>query len=226
MNEASLATVDRGTIRRQMRQRRNSLSPLEQEQASRALARLLSRQPFFLRSQRIAFYLASDGEIDPGYAMETAMQRSKSCFLPVLHPLREGRLWFRRVKKDSAWQKNRFGIPEPQNGRLIPGRGLDLVLMPLVAFDRFGGRLGMGAGFYDRSFAFKADSNRQSPLLIGLAHSCQEAQRLPMESWDVPLAAVVTEKGIICCDPALRGSFLVQDLVNNQQGYNPRTQAL
>lgn len=213
MNNAELAPEDRGTIRRRMRQRRNSLSPLEQERASQSLGRLLPRQPFFLRSKRMAFYLASDGEIDPGYAMQTALHRSKLCFLPVLHPRMPGRLWFRRVKSDSYLEANRFGIPEPQRGRLMPGAGLDLVLMPLVAFDRSGGRLGMGAGFYDRTFAFKTRDTRQSPLLIGLAHSCQEAERLPMKSWDIPLAAVVTEKGIICCDSVLARNFLAQDLL-------------
>lgn len=209
------ATEDRAAIRREMRERRRSLSPQAQEQASRNLAQLLQRQPFFRRSRRIAFYVAADGEIDPRYLLETGLRRNKSCFLPVLHPIRPGRLWFRRLQRDSRLQANRYRIPEPTSGKLIPGQGLDVVLLPLVAFDRYGGRLGMGAGFYDRSFAFKAHSNRSSPLLIGLAHSCQEVDRLPVASWDVPLAAVATEEGIICCDPALRLNFMPEDLLDS-----------
>lgn len=212
MTEALHATEDRSAIRRQMRRRRNSLTPLEQEIAGHHLGRLLQRQPFFHRSKRIALYIASDGEIDPSYVLEAGLRRNKQCLLPVLHPVRPGRLWFRRVNYGSHLEANRFGIPEPQAGRLTPGMGLDVVLLPLVAFDRYGGRLGMGAGFYDRSFAFKNQSRRQSPLLVGLAHSCQEADQLPVARWDIPLAAVVTEKDIICCDPTLKRNFLAQDL--------------
>lgn len=206
---------ERAAIRREMRERRRSLSPQAQERASRSLARLLQVQPLFIRSRRVAFYLASDGEIDPRHLLQSALSRNKFCFLPVLHPVRPGRLWFRRIKHDSTLSPNRFGIAEPTSGRLIPGQGLDVVFMPLVAFDRDGGRLGMGAGFYDRSFAFKTQSKRLSPLLVGLAHSCQEVERLPLASWDVPLAAVVTEEGVICCDSALRPNFLAQDVLNS-----------
>lgn len=162
----------------------------------------------------MAFYLASDGEIDPHYLLQSALRRNKFCFLPVLHPVSPGRLCFRPMTQDSSLRANRFGIAEPTSGRLIPGRDLDVVFMPLVAFDRNGGRLGMGAGFYDRSFGFKTTSERLSPLLIGLAHSCQEVERLPQANWDIPLAAVATEEGIICCDPALRPNFLAPDLLN------------
>lgn len=215
MTQALPSTEERAAIRREMRERRKSLSPQAQERASQSLARLLQRQPFFIRSRRIAFYLANDGEMDPHYLLQSAMRRNKYCFLPVLHPVRPGRLWFRRIKSESNLKANRFGIPEPMSGRLIPGYGLDVVFMPLVAFDRHGGRLGMGAGFYDRTFAFKERSSRLSPLLVGLAHSCQEVERLPLASWDVPLAAVVTDQGIICCDPALKPNFLAPDLLNS-----------
>ena len=67
------------------------------------------------------------------------------------------------------------------------GADMKLVFMPLVGFDILGGRLGMGGGYYDKTFA-----TRES-LLVGLAHDCQKVDSLPIESWDVPLDAIATD---------------------------------
>lgn len=77
-------------------------------------------------------------------------------------------------------------------------RSLDLVVMPLLAFDTAGSRLGMGGGFYDRSFAFKRRSGKRSnkPHLTGIAYQFQQAEALNRQTWDVPLDAISTEKGI------------------------------
>ena len=93
---------------------------------------------------------------------------------------------------------NRFGIPEPRrNGkRQRKIWTLDLILLPLVGFDQHGGRLGMGGGFYDRSLAYRTlRKNWHKPTLLGLAHSCQQVDRLAMASWDVALDATVTDGG-------------------------------
>lgn len=90
---------------------------------------------------------------------------------------------------------NRFGIPEPRRSqRRLPPWLLQLVLMPLVGFDKRGGRLGMGGGFYDTTFAFKHQKMGARPTLIGLAHACQEVESLPLAHWDVPLNAIATDK--------------------------------
>ena len=72
---------------------------------------------------------------------------------------------------------------------------LDIVLLPLLAFDDRGNRLGMGGGYYDRLFASRLHRKTKQPLRVGLAFDCQQAERLPMQAWDVPLHAVVTESG-------------------------------
>jgi 5-formyltetrahydrofolate cyclo-ligase len=72
---------------------------------------------------------------------------------------------------------------------------LDLVLAPLVAFDAHGNRLGMGGGFYDRSFAYLLRHTRWlRPRLIGLAYDFQRQSRLPSQAWDVPLQAIATDQ--------------------------------
>jgi 5-formyltetrahydrofolate cyclo-ligase len=100
-------------------------------------------------------------------------------------------------------QANRFGIPEPQlpAAQQWQPEALDAVLVPLLAFDRHGNRLGSGAGYYDRSFAFLGTRRpRPAPLLIGVAYAMQEVERLAIEPWDVPLDYIATEAELIECE--------------------------
>src|SRR5690606_28904822 len=99
-----------------------------------------------------------------------------------------------------ARRSNRFGIPEPHGARTLGARWLDLVFTPLVAFDAHGMRLGMGAGFYDRAFAFRRwRTVWRGPRLVGLAYSFQQAARIEAAPHDVLLDAVVTENGVSKC---------------------------
>lgn len=193
----------RNQLRRAMRHNRRALSPLQQKQASRRLFSLLSRQSFFLRAKRIALYLANDGEIDPQLLIKKAQQMGKTCYLPVLQPLVTNRLWFVRYDQKTPMTQNRFGISEPKiknfgnrKENRCAAKQLDLVLLPLVAFDPKGGRMGMGGGFYDRTFAFMRQHRAAKPTLIGLAHECQKVEALPIASWDIPLHAVVSDRAI------------------------------
>ena len=93
---------------------------------------------------------------------------------------------------------NRFGIPEPDlsaDSLLAPAE-MALVVVPLLGFTRSGQRLGMGGGFYDRTFAFRRE-RAAPPWLVGAAYSFQELEQLKTEAWDVPMDAVVTEKELI-----------------------------
>ena len=194
---------DKQQLRKRLRQQRRSLTIYQQRLAARALQQLICKQPAFIRSQRIAFYLANDGEIDPTLLLSQAVKLGKHCYLPILQNNRS--LLFGRYKPGDKLVSNHFQIPEPIHKERLRPQQLDLVFMPLVGFDRLGGRLGMGGGFYDRSFSFKrrAGSFKQRasiqtrPLLFGLAHVCQELEQCPMESWDIPLQGVVTQREMI-----------------------------
>lgn len=152
------------------------------------------RSNAFRFSRRLAFTLAYDGEIDPGLLLKEAQRRGKECYLPVLNPLDENRLLFKRWQRGRALQKNHYGIGEPRRGSVCPPKALDLVMMPLVAFDDDCNRLGMGKGFYDRTFAFLHKAARQRPRLLGLAHECQHVEKLDVAPWDVPLDGVATDR--------------------------------
>ncbi|QKT03127.1 5-formyltetrahydrofolate cyclo-ligase [Ectothiorhodospiraceae bacterium 2226] len=188
----------RAQLRRALRARRRALSARERRLAGEAAARRFAQHSLFLRSRRIAFYLAHEGEMDPAPLMARAWAMGKRVYLPVLRPLGANRLWFTPYRPGDRLVANRFGIEEPpaRLASAVPPWGLDLVLAPLVGFDRQGGRLGMGGGFYDRTLAYLLQRHHwRRPLLAGLAYEFQEVPALPRQPWDVPLAAVVTEQG-------------------------------
>ena len=185
-------------IRQQIRKLRRGLSQAEQRRHASALARNLERTPAYRRARRIAFYLAADGEIDPGLALERALRAGKSCYLPVLAKRRQRSLWFVAYHRRTRLQRNRFGIPEPslRHRERVAPMGLHIIVMPLVAFDTAGHRLGMGGGFYDRTLSYlRRRQHWKAPKLLGAAHELQRIEPIAPEPWDIPLDLVVTEAG-------------------------------
>ncbi len=181
-----------------MRSRRQALAPREQRRHALQLARNFTCSPLFLRCRSLAVYLAADGEIDPAPLVERVRRAGMRVFLPVLRPRPSRALWFTEYPPGTLLRRNRFGIPEPdiRRQRSVPPWGLDLVLMPLVAFDPQYNRLGMGGGFYDRTLASLLRRRYwHRPRLIGLAHELQRVPALTAAGWDVPLDAVITEQG-------------------------------
>ena len=190
--------LGRRRLRRILRARRRALDPRRRRAHARRAARLLASSPFLLAARDVAVYLPRDGELDPLQVLTMLSRRELRPWLPVVEPIpsRTPRLAFAPLDDPARMRPNRFGIPEPDRRRARPGWTLDLVLLPLVGFDRRGGRLGMGGGFYDASF----DPRRfrpKRPKLVGLAHAVQEVDRLALEAHDAPLDAIVTELEII-----------------------------
>ena len=185
-------------IRKTIREKRRGLTTDQQCCAAEQLAQRLCREEFFLRAERIAVYLANDGEIDPAQIIAAAFKLNKACFLPVIDPTTRNSLHFAQYRQGDSLHKNRFGIPEPKldSAATLPVSELDLILVPLVAFDRNGNRIGMGGGFYDRTLA--PCSEKLGPTLVGLAHQCQELDNISTQSWDIPLDNIATDKEIIC----------------------------
>ena len=177
-----------------MRKRRRALTSSQQKIAALQLFRTIVSSSLFRFSRRMAFTMANDGEIDPSLLLAAAQRRGKECYLPVMSAVGVARLRFKRWRKGDALRKNFFGIAEPHQGRYCPPRILSLVLMPLVAFDPSCNRLGMGKGYYDRTFAFRRRNAQHRPALLGLAHECQRVEQLEVEAWDLPLDGVVTDR--------------------------------
>jgi len=179
-----------------MRTARRALPAGERAAAAAALAANLARLGLPTPGTRVGAYMPMDGEIDPGPAMALARDRGCELFVPVITRFSRRRMHFSPLDGMAPMRNNRWGIPEPG----LPGmhgRWLDLALVPCVAFDPSGERLGMGAGFYDRHFAFLGSrSTWRRPRLLGLAYDFQCVSRIDVRSWDVPLWGIVTERAV------------------------------
>ncbi len=187
-------------LRKQLRARRRALSADQRSRFSAQICAHLIHSKFYRASRRIASYLAMDAEVDLTLMSAVARRHGKQLHLPVIVAPFHNRLRFAPYAAGAAMRANRFGIPEPNvaRSRLVGGAYLDLVLVPLVGFDGSGTRLGMGGGFYDRSFAFRLPRMLwRRPLLIGVAYEIQRVPQLDRYSWDVPLDNVVTENGFL-----------------------------
>ena len=185
--------ADLHALRNALRQQRTGLSALEQLQHAEQLRQHFAEHALFADAQRIGFYLAVNGEADPGLLLKQALTRKTHCYLPRLQ---DEHMQFHAFAETDALLANRYGIPEPAAASpAIATQDLDLILLPLVAFDDRGTRLGMGGGFYDRTLAFCLQEARPKPHLVGVAYGFQEVERLERQVWDVPLEGVITEAG-------------------------------
>ncbi|GAB6034439.1 5-formyltetrahydrofolate cyclo-ligase [Galenea microaerophila] len=186
------------SLRQQLRQIRQSLSPLQQiHHAEQATLKLL-RSPWLQRSKHIAVFLSQKGELSTEPLIQALWQRGHHVYLPVLNTLRGRPMAFAPFTPESQLLPAKFGIPEPMtvDHQHRFGNQLEVVITPLVGFDEQGHRIGMGGGFYDRTFAFKRRLHLERPKLIGWAHECQKVAHIDAQPWDVPLDAIVTEKQI------------------------------
>lgn len=193
----------RMVLRQAMRAQRAALSAPERLAAADAVAEVLAEIPEMLSAQYIAGYWAVGGELSLHRVVSPVFRREQTYLLPVLDCKRDDALRFAAWRPGAPVAPNRYGIPEPQCSadQRVDAAELELVLVPLLAFDRCGARLGSGAGFYDRSFAFLKDAPRRPalPVMIGIAYAFQEVGAIATEPWDVPLDFVATEHELIEC---------------------------
>ncbi len=163
---------------------------LAHDQAGPGRAGVLSSVLAGYRGVTLAGYMPIRSEISPLAAMEEAAAHGTVC-VPVIEaagqPLR-----FARWEPDCAMVDGPFGAKVPA---LLDWVDPEILIVPLVAFDRYGGRLGYGGGFYDRTLQQLRAA--RATLAVGFAYSAQEADDLPLEPTDQPLDMIVTETGVI-----------------------------
>ncbi|BCQ33535.1 MULTISPECIES: 5-formyltetrahydrofolate cyclo-ligase [Erwinia] len=185
----------RQDIRKHVRNLRREISDEQQQLAAvQAADHALNFAPI-QQAQHIALFLSVDGEINTRPLIAKLWQRKQQVYLPVLHPFSTGQLLFLRYDEKTELKINRLRIPEPPLDirNLLPLSELDVLIVPLVAFDAGGQRLGMGGGFYDRTLQ---NWQQHGFMPIGLAHDCQQVDTLPVEQWDIPLPALITPSKI------------------------------
>jgi 5-formyltetrahydrofolate cyclo-ligase len=187
--------------RQRLRGLRRALTGQERRAAERRITATLRRLGCTARGRRVAVYLARDGEVDLAGLIRAARRAGARLYAPHITSRRRRTMRFLPLRDDRALRRNWYGIDEPVHDPALgiaPGR-LDVILTPLVGFDRNGHRLGMGAGYYDHALRRRLAGVGawRRPRLIGVAFACQETGTIAAAPWDVPLDLVVTERGVL-----------------------------
>lgn len=186
----------RRAIRRESRIARRDLGPRGRAAASALICKHLVTSSLLLRHRRFSAFHAMATEVDLGALFAVLWRRRRQLYLPVMvGPA----LWFLEARQDTPLHPNGYGIPEPPGSARdrLPLLALDVMLMPLVAFDDAGHRIGMGGGYYDRTLAgHRASGRRGRPVRLGVAFEVQHHRHIPAQPWDVPLDGIVTERGL------------------------------
>ncbi|MFN2328257.1 MAG: 5-formyltetrahydrofolate cyclo-ligase [Chromatocurvus sp.] len=192
MREAT-PTAEKQSLRRQLRARRRDVNEDQRQIAANRAATLVQRLPGWHQATRVACYLATPEEFDCSPLLLAAQSAGKYTFLPgmaqgtVLH--------FLQYTAGDSLREARYGIFQPmETAAAVSVTALDIMFLPLVAWNTRGMRLGMGAGYYDRAL-----SDAKPALLVGVGYDCQEHDSLPREAWDVPMDYVLTGTRLVKC---------------------------
>jgi 5-formyltetrahydrofolate cyclo-ligase len=184
-------------IRKSIRTQRKNLSPHQVDEASKIISEKIIHHPAFINAKKIAYYFPNENEVDPTLIISHARELKKELFLPVLSS--ENELHFYFINSNTEFKKNKFNIEEPviDNQNSISPEKLDLILIPIVAFDVHNNRLGRGLGCYDR--ALKSLKNKHfetKPTLVGLAYEFQRINNITSKSHDISMDYIFTESDI------------------------------
>lgn len=177
--------------RKQLRQQRRKLNTFQHKQAAQRCLNQLIRFSSFQQAQHIGLYLDAFGEIQTQRIIQYCLTQGKKVYLPKICPMNQRLLWVPislNQYRNQRFARHALGMLEPMQHRGVAVTQLDLLIMPLLACDLFGLRLGMGGGFYDRTLAFAP----QRPFRLGLAHDFQFlSEPLKAQAWDQALDALL-----------------------------------
>lgn len=184
--------LSQSAIRDAAKTAREQMSAAQRKKASNDIAERVFATDLFQDATRIACYVPMQTEVDTWPIIKRAWKMKKRIFAPVTR--KNFQLRFQHFDSECELFTNAMGLQEPQQGQSIDAEALDLVLLPLVAFDVERNRIGMGGGYYDRAFSFLANNNCNSkPALAGLAFDCQNIEKITPNPWDIRLFRLFTE---------------------------------
>jgi 5-formyltetrahydrofolate cyclo-ligase len=170
---------------------RRSMSADNRAASSEKISKTVIHSHEFFAAKTIACYLPMRDEVDPTLIIERAWRAKKRVFCPVVE--KHGDMNYRKLDRDTILQRSSFGLWEPGNSESVSPKEFDLVITPLVAFDKNNNRIGMGGGYFDRCFSFLKNSKQwKRPKLLGVAFDCQEVARIDANPWDISVYRVVS----------------------------------
>jgi 5-formyltetrahydrofolate cyclo-ligase len=186
--------VTKDDVRREARRRMRDLLPSERAAAETEIARLVWTVPEVAAARTLLLYAHLPDEVSTDAIALEALTRGVHVVFPRVLPDTRA-LDLHTVAEPSSLRIGAYGIrePDPERCARVPIEAVDAVLVPGLAWDRRGGRLGRGAGYYDRLFTLP----EWRGFRCGVFYSTQEVPSVPTDPWDVPLQAVVTEGGIV-----------------------------
>jgi 5-formyltetrahydrofolate cyclo-ligase len=188
----------KSSLRQRVRVQRRNIGAEERLALDNAINRFLVAYVNQSQVRTIAAFWPFDGEPDLSPSLERLEREGLQLALPVISEA-PGRLsiFFRQWTTGTSMEQNFYGIPEPMGSTEILLADIDLMLLPLVAWDDSGGRLGMGAGYYDR--ALQPFSLSNAPIRMGVAYQLQKLPLVPAEPWDIRLHMILSESGWSIC---------------------------
>jgi 5-formyltetrahydrofolate cyclo-ligase len=193
--ESAALKEQKRTMRKETLAARRSLTPDELARRSRAIAERLNSIPEFRDARALLIYVSSkDNEVDTLEPIRNALDDNRMVLVPVAMPSTREILWSQLRSLDDL-EPSTFGILEPRNDRVRPVEPTeaDVAIIPGIAFDAAGHRIGYGGGYYDR-FLGKFRGTK-----IALAYELQIRDSIPVEPHDLPVDTIVTEKRIVWC---------------------------
>ncbi|XBC44217.1 MAG: 5-formyltetrahydrofolate cyclo-ligase [Buchnera aphidicola (Schlechtendalia peitan)] len=182
----------RAFIRQYFRNIRQKLTLEERKMSSVNISDIAFSCKKISSSKNIAIFMSFDGEIDTNILIKQFWEKNYSVFLPIVDPDYKKTLLFAKYFPSTLLQLNQFNILEPvitKKEDILFHSDMDVIIVPLVAFDKFGYRLGMGGGFYDKILI---NWKKEGFFPIGLAYNFQLMNKIIPASWEVPLPAVIT----------------------------------
>ncbi len=182
-------------LRRDIRRKRAGIDSAQRIHWDASINRHLDEYSRQAKPKIVAAYLAFDGEPDLMPSLAALNKRGVLLSLPVVQEAPgKAVIAIRHWSVEGEVKKNRYGIHEPVGTGEIRITDIDLVLVPLVAWDKTGGRLGMGASFYDR--LFQPFSELARPMRLGVGYGLQNVECIPLDPWDIRLHGILTENGL------------------------------
>ena len=190
----------RNELRKSKIQARNNLAPEERKKFSQQIVEQILLSDAYQKSPNIMIYRAVKGEVDLSALETVAHKEGKTLYYPLCISKTEMIALSPKeylMEAQTAWKKGTFGIMEPalENSIEIAPEELDMVICPCTVFDEYGGRIGMGAGYYDR-YLIKCTK----AYVTGAAFEVQKTDYVPMEEWDVRMDMIFTERNVYCLE--------------------------
>ncbi len=181
-------------VRKEFLVKRNNLALEDIYNKSRIISKKLFSLQEFIRAGTVMFYVSFQKEVRTGEMIVETL-KDKRVVVPAVKG--DGLAVFEITDYDGSLKKGSFGIPEPEEGNCKPveRQVIDLIVVPGLVFDKRGGRVGFGRGYYDR-FLHGLGGNDGAAHVVGLAFEMQVVEELKLDKNDVKMDRVITEKTI------------------------------